>query len=59
MTRQTKVRIVGDPDMAEAVADCIKEHFNIARNSKFDTTPYRYAQSPGITHYLVIKSKKE
>jgi len=59
MTRKTKVRIVGDPDLAQKIADVIGAHFEVGRCQKFDTTPYRYAKSPGVSHYIDVKGEKE
>jgi len=55
MTRKTKVRIVGAPDLCQKIADVIQDHFVTDRVRKFDTTPQRYAKSPGVTHYIDVK----
>lgn len=57
MTRKTKVRIVGDPVLASKVEACLKEHFECT-SRKFDTTPYRYAKSPGVSIYVDIKGAR-
>jgi len=57
--RKTKVRIVGDPEICEQVAEVIANHFVIAPIQRFDTTPYRYAKSPGKSIYITVTRKKE
>ena len=59
MARQTKIRIVGDPKLAMKVALCINEHFVIERQQMYNRTPYRYAKTPGVTYYIVVKKEKE
>ncbi len=58
MTRKTKVRIMGDPALCQTIADVIKERFEVSQHRKFDTTPYRYATTPGVTHYIDVKREK-
>jgi hypothetical protein len=55
--RKTKVRIVGDPELAQQVMLCIQKHFEVDVR-RFDRTPYRYAKSPGISYYVTIKKPK-
>jgi len=56
---KTKVRILGDPFLAEKVAQVIQEHFE-CKTKKFETTPYRYVASmpKAITYYIDIQKRK-
>lgn len=56
---KTKVRILGDPFLAEKVAEVIEKHFECT-TKKFETTPYRYIASmpKAITYYIDIKRRK-
>lgn len=56
--RKTKVRIVGDPDLAKAVAEVVTDAFECEKPRQFNTTPYRYAKAPGISIYITVKRKK-
>ena len=61
--RKTKVRIVGDPELAGKVAQVIKDHFKLNGYQRFSTMPTRYgtghSDSPGCSIYLDIKKPKE
>lgn len=61
--RKTKVRIVGDPELAGKVAIIIKEHFELSGSQRFSAMPTRYgtghSDSPGCSIYLDIKKQKQ
>jgi len=60
--RKTKVRIVGDPALAEKVAGVIKAHFELLGSQRFGNMPTRYesghSDSPGCSIYLDIKKER-
>jgi hypothetical protein len=62
MTRKTKVRVVGDPELAGKVAQVIKDHFELSGYQRFSAMPTRYdtgySDSPGCSIYLDIKKPK-
>lgn len=61
MARKTKVRIVGDPELASKVRRCIQDHFELDQDEKYDRMPTRYGSygsSPGVTYYLSIKKSR-
>lgn len=58
MTRKTKVRIVGDPDLAKKVSASIMARFQTKDHKVFDTTPYRYAKTPGIAIYITVEKPR-
>jgi hypothetical protein len=61
--RKTKVRIVGDHELAGKVAQVIKDHFELSGYQRFRAMPTRYGKghsdSPGCSIYLDIKKPKE
>lgn len=58
---QTKVRIVGERELAKKVADCIATNFEVKRRERFNRTPYRYAEAyaTGVSYYMTVKKEKE
>jgi hypothetical protein len=58
---QTKVRIVGERELAKKVADCIATNFEVKRRERFNRTPYRYAEAyaTGVSYYITVKKEKE
>jgi hypothetical protein len=60
--RKTKVRIVGDPDLAGQVAQVVKDHFELSGSQRYSAMPTRYgtghSDSPGCSVYLDIKKPK-
>ena len=62
MTRKTKVRIVGDPELAAKVANVLVDNFVTANLQKFDRAvgrDYAHSKASGCTVYLEIKKPKE
>jgi hypothetical protein len=63
LTRKTKVRIVGDPELAGKVAIVIREHFELSGSQRYNAVPTRYgkghSESPGCSIYLDIKKPKQ
>jgi hypothetical protein len=58
VTRKTKVRIVGDPELARIVARIIAYNFEIGQRDLFDKAvgrDYSHTDAPGVTIYLEIK----
>lgn len=55
--RKTKVRIVGDPELARIVAHIIANNFEIGKRELFDRAvgrDYSHTNAPGVTVYLEI-----
>jgi len=60
--RKTKVRIVGDPELADKVAEALIERFELSRIQRFNAAPTRYgsgSDAPGCSIYLDVKKPKE
>jgi len=62
MTRKTKVRIVGEPQFCEKVAQVILDHFEVDKCEKFDRAvgrDYAHSNAPGCSIYITVKKPKE
>jgi len=61
--RKTKVRIVGDPDLASYVAVVLSGHFEFEKApERFQRAvgrDYAHTQAPGVTIYITIKRPKK
>jgi hypothetical protein len=60
--RKTKVRIVGDPELAAKVTNVLVDHFVTANLQTFDRAvgrDYAHSDAQGCTVYLEIKKPKE
>ena len=61
MTRKTKVRIVGDPELCKKVANILEDAFVMASKQEFPRAPTRYGKgsdAPGYSIYFDIKRPK-
>jgi len=62
MVRKTKVRIVGDPELAIKVSHVIMDHFDFSDLKQFNRAvgrDYAHSDAPGVTIYITIKKRKE
>lgn len=63
MSRKTKVRIVGDPLLAEQVLKVVTDHFELVGLTRsFDRAvgrDYSHSDAEGMTIYLAINKPKE
>ena len=62
MTRKTKVRIVGDPELAAAVANLLVDNFVTADLQNFDRAvgrDYAHSNAAGCSIYITVKKPKE
>jgi len=60
--RKTKVRIVGDPDLAAHIAVTLSDHYEFEKApERFQRAvgrDYAHTQAPGVTVYIVVKKPK-
>jgi hypothetical protein len=60
--RKTKVRIVGDPNLAAHIAHTLADHYEFEKApERYDRAvgrDYSHSDAPGSTIYLVIKQLK-
>ena len=58
MARKTKVRVVGDPDLASAVAVVLSDYFEFEnapeRFQRAVGRDYSHSDAPGVTIYLTM-----
>lgn len=63
MSRKTKVRIVGEPLLADKIMEVIVDHFELAEDTqRFDHAigrDYAHSKAEGVTLYLVVNKPKE
>jgi len=63
MTRKTKVRIVGDPNLSDKIVEALAQHFVFeSKAAKYDRAvgrDYSHTNAPGCTIYIGIKKLKE
>lgn len=60
--RKTKVRIVGDPDLAREVATAVELNFELYAKTFYNKAvgrDYAHTNADGLTIYLGIKKHKE
>jgi hypothetical protein len=62
MPRKTKVRIVGDPDLAAHIAQTLNDNYIFEkppeRFAKAVGRDYAHSDSAGVTIYMTVKAKK-